>query len=289
VTSKKEKNPVSRFWTKLNLMAEVAAVFRKAPPEKATYIKALELIQSVVPFQDASLYLISHNKKKVFEVASCGTGFNPSPYDNIDDFMGWMSLQRTATLISDMDQYREVNKARDESILVVPLLVEEKLIGTVVYITASGQSFPDKSIKLLTVIGDQIALSIERLIYQRELEKKNDELFHAQEQLKEAQAQIISDEKLEAVRQLAVSVNHEINNPLSVITGNVEYLLYIHKDLNPKIVDRLHIIESEALRIAGINRKLLDIQTLVSENYVGEDKNIKMLNLEKSTTGEDDD
>jgi len=280
------EQPISKFWSKINLMAEIAAIFRNAPPEKSTYCQVLDLINKVANFNSAALYLNSSNKRRVIDVASYGNGFDPSPYDTIEDFMGWMSLQRKPELLSASPRYAKIAKERGESVLIVPLLVEDRLIGNVVYIAENLNAFAEKDLKLLTVIGDQIALSIERLIYQRELERKNTELYMAQEQIKKAHDEILTDEKLSAVRQLAVSVNHEINNPLSVITGNVEFLLYIFKDLDPKIVDRLKIIESEALRIADINRRLLDIQTLVEENYVLDDNKTKMINIEKSSSGE---
>ncbi len=273
----------SRFWKKINLMAEVAAVFRNAPSEKATYDRALELIQRVVTFDSAVLFLISRNNRRVAQVASYGGGFDATAFCGVEEFQAWMSLQRVTILLSDVDRFRAKVTERNESITLIPLIVDDELIGSVIYITEGRDSFQEKDIKLLTVIGDQIGLSIERLIYQRELERKNSELSIAQQKLKQAQDQIISEEKLSAVRQLAVSVNHEINNPLSVITGNVEYLLYLHKDLDKSIVERLRIIESEAMRIADINRKLLDIQSLVAESYVRDDDNIKMLNLDKST------
>jgi signal transduction histidine kinase len=270
-------------------MAEIAAVFRNAPPQRATYTRALEIIQRVVAFKGAALYLIGENRRRVVEVATYGSGFNPQPYGDVDDFMSWLAHQHKTVSLSDLDQFCQLVGKLEKSVLIVPLLVEDNLIGSVVYNADGPQAFRDKDIKLLAVIGDQIALSIERLIYQRELERKNAELHYAQKQLKEAHKKIILDETLTAVKQLAVSINHEINNPLSVITGNVEYLLYINKNLSDSITERLKIIESEALRIAEINRKLLDIQSLVSESYIHNDDNVHMLNLDKSSSGKSND
>jgi signal transduction histidine kinase len=126
------------------------------------------------------------------------------------------------------------------------------------------------------------------MIYQKQLENKNNALLAAHQKLERVHENQIIDERLEAVRQLAVSINHEINNPLSVIAGNAEYLLYVNKSLDEKTIERLKIIECESLRIAEINRRLLEIQTLVSEQYIGEDPEIHMINLEKSTSGVND-
>jgi len=120
----------------------------------------------------------------------------------------------------------------------------------------------------------------------KKLEKSNSALKEAHRKLKEAQSETIQDERVTAVKQLAVSINHEINNPLSVITGNVEYLLFLGKSLDEKTKERLQIIHGESQRIAEINRKLLEIQSLVSDKYLNDSSEIEMINLEKSSKGE---
>jgi signal transduction histidine kinase len=64
------------------------------------------------------------------------------------------------------------------------------------------------------------ALRISRKV----LIKKNNELRVAIGTVKQTQQQLIQQEKLASVGQLAAGVAHEINNPLSYVTGNVEAL-----------------------------------------------------------------
>ncbi|HHI03096.1 MAG TPA: hypothetical protein ENL22_06210, partial [candidate division Zixibacteria bacterium] len=87
------------------------------------------------------------------------------------------------------------------------------------------------------------------------------------------------------VRELSVSINHEINNPLSVIVGNIQCLLFIEKNLNEKVKERLKRVEAEAMKIADINHRLLEIDELVSETYINDGQKIKMINIEKSSSG----
>ena len=44
-------------------------------------------------------------------------------------------------------------------------------------------------------------------------------------------------------------------------------------------------VSREALKIAEINHRLLEIDELVSETYINNGAKIKMINLEKSTAG----
>ncbi len=54
---------------------------------------------------------------------------------------------------------------------------------------------------------------------------RNAELERLITQLKEAQGQLVQNERMASVGQLAGGVAHEINNPLSVVLGNIAFLL----------------------------------------------------------------
>ncbi len=281
---------VSRFWTKVGLVAEISAEFRNSSGDEAAYIRVLKKIGEVVAYDSAGVYLTDSSKRQLKKIASIGNNDDPrlEAAQVLDtDFFGWAVRQNKTVLLSDVKNlYIPPDEKEANPILLVPLMLDYESLGIIVFIGHSKSIFRDKDKKLLSIVGEQIALSIDRLFYMKALEAKNIELEKAHQKLRDTQDRIINDERLMAVKELAVSVNHEINNPLSVITGNVEYLLFINKGLDEKVTDRLKIIEHESLRIAEINRRLLDIQSLVSEKYVPEDDKVKMINLEKSSTGE---
>lgn len=67
---------------------------------------------------------------------------------------------------------------------------------------------------------------IEEILYasKQELEQKNYDLTAALTTIEVTQKQLIQQEKLAGIGQLAAGVAHEINNPLGFVTGNVETL-----------------------------------------------------------------
>lgn len=60
--------------------------------------------------------------------------------------------------------------------------------------------------------------------YEEEIRRANETLQAANRQLQEAQAQIVQNEKLASIGQLAAGVAHEINNPLGFVNSNFSTL-----------------------------------------------------------------
>lgn len=60
--------------------------------------------------------------------------------------------------------------------------------------------------------------------YKLDLERRNEELRESKEQLERVQAQMIHNEKMASLGQLAAGVAHELNNPAGFIFGNMEIL-----------------------------------------------------------------
>jgi signal transduction histidine kinase len=58
---------------------------------------------------------------------------------------------------------------------------------------------------------------------------------------------------------MLVSISHEVNNSLSVIIGNVQCLLMEKESTDDRSLDRLHRIESAAIKIGVVNKRLLQI------------------------------
>ena len=67
--------------------------------------------------------------------------------------------------------------------------------------------------------------------------------------------------------QTAVTVNHEINNPLTAILGNIQLLLMKRKDLDDELVSKLKTVEEAALKIKDVTQRLLRVTSARSIDY----------------------
>jgi PAS domain S-box-containing protein len=93
------------------------------------------------------------------------------------------------------------------------------------------------------------------------------------------QGKLLEAERLAALSEIAIGLNHSINNPLCAILGNTQLLLMERDKLDAGTVRRLKSIEREISRIQKIARRLPKITRAASRDYVG---GKKMLDLEGS-------
>ncbi|MBD3290117.1 response regulator [candidate division KSB1 bacterium] len=98
-------------------------------------------------------------------------------------------------------------------------------------------------------------------------------------ELKELKKELLEKEKLSVLMETAVAINHEINNPLTPILGNIQLLLLSKEKIPTWIIEKLQIIEKNAWRIQHIVQKLNRITQPVKKTYYG---NTNMLDINQS-------
>jgi PAS domain S-box-containing protein len=97
--------------------------------------------------------------------------------------------------------------------------------------------------------------------------------------VKRFHGKLLEAERLAALSEIAVGLNHSINNPLCAILGNTQLLLMERGKLDAGTIRKLKSIEREISRIQKIAERLSRITRPASRDYVG---GKKMLDLDGS-------
>jgi len=96
--------------------------------------------------------------------------------------------------------------------------------------------------------------------------------------LKRTTDELLEARALAAVGALAVTLGHEINNPLTTVVGNLELTLQAG-GLDERTHRRLQAAHVASLRIHELVQRLVNIQRVVTTQYID---SIKMLDIESS-------
>ena len=106
------------------------------------------------------------------------------------------------------------------------------------------------------------------------------ERVRLESELREAE---IVTERLQAVKETAITVNHEVNNPLTTILGAAQMLLLSQDGLSDKVRGRLQLIEQEVKRIAKVTQRLKDLDELRTDDYISDGPRMLDLGLDEET------
>jgi PAS domain S-box-containing protein len=141
------------------------------------------------------------------------------------------------------------------SLMAVPLISRQKVIGVVEVIHKAENAFSQRDLELLEALSSSAAIAIDNArLYEAEREQFR--------RLEQSQTRLVQIEKMAALGRLVASIAHEINNPLQAVqtclTLAEEELAEEEKPRLEKLNQYLSIAGQEIERVATIVHRMRD-------------------------------
>lgn len=224
----------------------------------------LGALRRLVGFDAATLYLINTKSKRLYAAASllhtvdlcADSSGDPSDPDS------WEGFSESPVSMSVVSASAFGSADGHAHILSAPMIVQERLNGLLNLAFVGDDPPPKEAIRLAGVLGGQMASAVERCQYRNKLTA----LYETLSKLETTQRLSLKPsprlQNLDEAHDMLVSISHEVNNSLSVIIGNVQCLLMAKESTDDRSLDRLHRVESAAIKIGAVNKRLLEIPVI---------------------------
>lgn len=267
-----QQNEIARLYQatqrethKLRLVNELSRSLSAILEWPTLLARILTQLRAVVTFDYAGLYFYDEKEDRLRLVATWGFSdqeAREAEATAMERHPGWVLRHRKTLLSSDTasdPRVRYTGNRRSGSVLMVPLLYQERCLG-VLGLGSKGQGgFGREEQDLLEGVARQLAVALANARLYEESRKTLEELRQVQEKL-------VRSGRLAAVGELLSGLAHELNNPLGIILGNAQLALET-PDLDPEVRRSLEAISEAGERIARLVHILGDLELLREERF----------------------
>ncbi|HEY9699697.1 MAG TPA: ATP-binding protein [Trichocoleus sp.] len=123
--------------------------------------------------------------------------------------------------------------------LLIPVETRSGQLGAIVCgHSQAARLWTENEVELLQAVGDQLAIAIDQAeLYAQSraaaltAQTQADQLTTALQHLRQTQSQLIQSEKMSSLGQLVAGIAHEINNPVTFVSGNLAHASHYFEDL----------------------------------------------------------
>jgi GAF domain-containing protein len=136
---------------------------------------------------------------------------------------------------------RRQQHSKARTMLGVPLLRDQNVIGVVFLARTEVKPFSDKQVELVTSFADQAVIAISNVGLFKEVQERTRQLSQSLDDLRTAQDRLVQTEKLASLGQLTAGIAHEIKNPLNFVNNfsalSTELIDELNDVLKPAALD----------------------------------------------------
>ncbi|MFZ1683370.1 MAG: GAF domain-containing protein [Candidatus Zixiibacteriota bacterium] len=276
VPSKRSKaKPAAR---PLGLVSDLLTLNRQRIPDQALVEDVLKLLQGTFKFDAATLSLVDRINSRLEPVASVGRPAEVLDFVEVGQGHGlsaWSTASGNIVFLRDRSRSRMFDPQRDfGTFLSLPIPVSDTPIGALTLGFNAPNALTDEALETLKQIGDLLAFLMERYSYRQQLAHAQAKVHAMQNRPDKAPTLPDNNDKIASMVELAMGLNHEINDQLAVVVGNLQCLLVDDSVRNQKFLYRLRRMQEAALRIREAGAQLREFDQFHSGDYEGSDKTL---------------
>ncbi len=247
-------NEKNKNYFKFALFRSLAIKINRDLPLSEIIGEALEKAVDIVDLESGSITIWDETTKEISNQVVVGSVEKQEMLQEMDKKA--LSILRQDFSVESI--YLTLDRDGTHGLFSYPIRSEGKVVGAILGLSKGERNLLLEE-EFVEALANQLGIAIAKATYW----------------MKEGKSQ-----RLSAIMETAVAINHEINNPLTAVLGNAQLLLSKAAKLDKETQDKLKIIEDSALRIKEVTQNLMKIVEPIIVEYAG---GVKMLDIQKSS------
>lgn len=267
----------------INILSSISKLIVSTNEDGNKFEEIFNLLSRLVPFESASLFMYEEKTEELKQVGEFNGGVDLVQNFSFGKGMGlsaFVAEEKRPILLPNLHDGPRFAKGTLKSFLSIPMIVHEKLAGVLNFGHSLPEKFDKSHIEYLEIVAAQLAGIILQVKYTEKLEENNEKLEEMNKSLTNAQEKLVESEKMATLGHVTAGINHEINNPLAVISGHLQLLEIEPDGISESVINRLKIVMNEVDRISDILKNLQKVKKIVLANYTND--GVHMLDINKS-------
>jgi GAF domain-containing protein len=265
----------------LELLREMSGLLQESLAGAGGLQPLFALLRRLVPYEHATLYRhdtqngrlvcrdrVGDREINLIDVVRFDLGFGLS---------AWIAKQRRPIVIPNLRRRTGLPHHDLRSYIGLPLVAGDELVGVLNFGHGMPDAFAQVDADLLHILGPQVALLLKNLDLVAALQHSNQELAERNARLREMQDRLVESERVKAIAQVVAAMNHEINNPLTIISGQAELLDLRLGDGDMVAREKLDIIQQQVRRLGRVLSLLSQVRHPVAQAYPGGEQMLSLL------------
>jgi signal transduction histidine kinase len=239
--------------------AEVLSVISRSPSKLQPVLDAIVQTAArlcaaeyafIARYVDGKCYLVAGNRVEAEHIKYLAG--RPVAVDR-GSITGRVALDRRTIHVPDVladpefNQFEWQRVGRQRTVLGVPLLREDNLIGVIILARTKVDPFIDRQIDLVTTFADQAVIAIENVRLFDEIQSKSEQLAEASKHKS----------------QFLANMSHELRTPLNAILGYTELIADgVYGEMPEKVLGVLKRLEANGKHLLGLINDVLDLSKI---------------------------
>ncbi len=247
----------------IGLAETLAGLSRNKPAALSTLSAILQEVQESLGADALTIYQFDSQHQQLNELVSVGKRVELAGFLAIGQgqgLTGWAALQKKPLVLKNRTTNLSFDPDRDyASMLATPLPIGTEPLGVLVIGSRAVGGLDADAAELIAGINDALAASLERYLFCKRLETATKEIERLNRRLKDSSGDIAAGKEMTTQASKMITLNHEVNEALSVIIGHLQCLLASKAAATQKDLSRFRRMEEAALRIRTVNQTLLKL------------------------------